>query len=178
MVRPQLLGVVFVLFMATQSASGQSAPGAHAEDAEAEEIEEITVYGQKPLLGLRWQMQRAEKTFYDVFNELNSNDDFDVKCEHKTQTGSRLTEYACTPRFVRVHQSQLNKQRLYGGLYIPEKKMDIAGKQGQMREELVALIETHPELLKAFTDALDAKKEYQAERQVRCTDGSILCNGE
>lgn len=166
-----VLAGALLLCMAARADAGQAR-------MDSGEIEEITVYGEKPLLGLRWQMQKAEKTFYDAFNELNSDDDFDVKCAYSTNTGSRLAEYECIPRFVRVHQSQLNKQRQFGSAYIPEQKMDITEKRRQMQEELVALIESNPELLKAFTDALDAKKEYQTEREDRCKGGSVLCNGE
>ncbi len=172
------LAGTLLLCTAVQAEPGQTSPDADVNQADSDEIEEITVYGARPLINLRWQMHTTEKNFYAVFNTLNSNDDFDVECGYETRTGSRLTEYSCSARFVRDYRSQLSKQRQSGSVATPEKRINIPEKEREMREELASLIEKYPDLLTAFTDALDAKQVYRAEREKRCKGTSMFCGGE
>jgi hypothetical protein len=46
-------------------------------------------------------MQQIEQRMFDLFNALNSNDEFDVACAHKTLTGSRLPPWQCEAAFMR-----------------------------------------------------------------------------
>lgn len=172
------LAGTLLLCMAAQAEAGQTSPGADVNQADSVKIEEITVYGARPLINLRWEMHTAEKNFYGVFNNLNSNDDFDVECGYETQTGSRLTEYSCSARFLRDYRSRLNKERMFGSVATPEKRINLPDMEREMREEMVSLIEKHPELLTAFTDALDAKQVYFAERDKRCKGTSVFCSDE
>src|SRR5690606_34848324 len=41
----------------------------------------------------------AEDRFYERYNELNANDDFDVKCRVEASTGTRLTTRTCRPLY-------------------------------------------------------------------------------
>ena len=36
---------------------------------------------------------------YDIFNDLNSDDDFEVHCRDEGRTGTRSTQRVCRPRF-------------------------------------------------------------------------------
>ena len=48
---------------------------------EGEAIDEITVYGEQSMSSLRYQIYRAEEDFFDLFSELNDDDEFDEKWE-------------------------------------------------------------------------------------------------
>jgi hypothetical protein len=82
------------------SALGQVEPAARvaAADSRAEPPEEIIVRGRR-LAELKIEMQTAQKYAYDIFNELNLDDDFDVYCRDQGRTGTRAKEWACRAQF-------------------------------------------------------------------------------
>ena len=65
--------------------------GPAAAENDDEPIEEITAYGQKTLLNLKYAAYQAEDSFFNLFNELNGDDRFDVYCEKQARKGSRLS---------------------------------------------------------------------------------------
>jgi hypothetical protein len=69
-------------------------------DAPAEAIDEITVIGQRSLRELRLEVQAARERVYDIFNSLNSDDDFDIHCRRAVRTGTRIPQRVCEPQFV------------------------------------------------------------------------------
>lgn len=60
--------------------------------------EEVIVRGQTPG-ALRIQIELAEDAVYDRFNEINSNDEFDIHCEEIAFTGTRMLTRVCQPNF-------------------------------------------------------------------------------
>ena len=46
--------------------------------------DEIIVYGQTNVIILRNALFIAQENFFDLFNSLNSNDEFDVECKKRT----------------------------------------------------------------------------------------------
>ena len=72
--------------------------GAPSDDAE--ELEQVHVYGSKEEI---WQLRQAiieaENRFFERYNDLNTNDDFDVKCRVEARTGTRLPTRTCRPLY-------------------------------------------------------------------------------
>ncbi len=70
--------------------------GAPSDDAD--ELEQVNVYGSKEE---PWQLRQAiieaEDRFYERYNDLNSNNDFDMKCRVEARTGTRLVTRTCKP---------------------------------------------------------------------------------
>ncbi len=64
-------------------------------------IEEITVRGQQTLGSLRFLLREAEDDMYAMFNDLNSDDDFDITCDKVRRTGSYILDRVCEPRFLK-----------------------------------------------------------------------------
>ena len=60
-----------------------------ATEPEPEQIEEIIVYGAMNQVQLRYEVYRAEETFFDVFNTLNTISDFEVDCDFKVSLQTR-----------------------------------------------------------------------------------------
>ena len=58
------------------------------------ELEEIIVIGERTFFLIRFQIREAEENLYAMFNELNSSDEFDIKCRQikltKSQSPSRM----------------------------------------------------------------------------------------
>lgn len=83
--------------------------------------EEIIVHGQEPAQ-LRLEIQHAQDTFYDRFNAVNGDDQFDIHCREEQVTGSHLSQRVCQPNFWRNLLAQSGEQTTRerqsgGGLY-------------------------------------------------------------
>lgn len=73
-----------------------SGPGSQAD---RRELEEITVRGRRSRAAYRDALDTARVRVYDLFNEINSDDAFDVRCQYESTTGSRFRQHVCRPRF-------------------------------------------------------------------------------
>jgi hypothetical protein len=73
------------------AAFGQEKPAAPAPPAPAEKPDEIIVWRQTPAQ-LRAEIEKAEDAFYDLFNSLNSSNEFDIHCQRVVPTGRRVPE--------------------------------------------------------------------------------------
>src|SRR5690349_19062191 len=72
----------------------QPAPAAAGQES----AEEVIVRGKR-LTDLRFEVQVARERAYNLFNNINSNDEFDVYCREEGRTGTRSTERVCRPQF-------------------------------------------------------------------------------
>ncbi len=61
-------------------------------DETSESIDEITVLGVRDLGALRAEITRAEDEVYDVYNDLNDNDDYDIICKLRAPIGSQIKQ--------------------------------------------------------------------------------------
>ena len=85
----------------------------HAQDTAlqsgTETPEEIVVRGTR-LADFRVEVERAREHAYDIFNEINSNDDFDVLCRDETRHFSHSKIRVCRARFENRISSQAAKE--------------------------------------------------------------------
>jgi hypothetical protein len=81
-------------------ASGSFAMEAPAVDGAGQAIEEITVTGQRTLFELRMQVSDAEDAMYNLFNELNTVDKYDIVCRMDTRVFSHIREKTCLPEYA------------------------------------------------------------------------------
>lgn len=91
--RKILLGVM--LLSATLSA-----PIVQAAEDEQINIDDLSISQ------LRSEIEKIQTEFYRVFNQLNSDDDFDVECQKYTPTGSNIPQVGCEPRFLTKRRGQ------------------------------------------------------------------------
>src|SRR5690606_2306755 len=72
--------------------------------ASVEVDEEVVVRGRSRAM-LRAQIELAEEAVFARFNEINSNDEFDIHCRRVMVTGSNIPRRVCEPNFWRyVHR--------------------------------------------------------------------------
>jgi len=122
-----------------------SAEVPETQDNESE-IEQIIVQGERTRFALRMEIERAETDVYNLFNELNSNDDFDVTCEEIVYTGSLIPQRTCMAAFLReemAYQTQTFVQSipLGDGLGAPGGGvlLDFETVQGEVRQKAEAM---------------------------------------
>jgi len=72
---------------------------AQADDTkESESLEEIIVNAPRPLNSMRAEILQAEDRVFQLFNEFNTNDDYDIECRHEAPVGSRIPRRVCMPK--------------------------------------------------------------------------------
>lgn len=71
--------------------------------------EEVVVRGRSRAV-LRAQIQLAEEAVYARFNEINSDDEFDIHCRRVTPIGSNISRRQCEPNFWREVQARAGQE--------------------------------------------------------------------
>jgi len=96
----------------TQADNTEQASSPETNETNTRQIEQITVIGERSLLTMRNEIIREEDVLYRLFNELNSNDRFDIFCHKKSNTVSLIPKRSCEPQFLKNHRQQSNRHAL------------------------------------------------------------------
>ena len=132
-------------------------------------IEEIIVYGEKSVGDLRREVYKAEENFFDLFNSLNQDFEYDVNCYYEMPTGTHIRRHVCRANFVVEATSvQYVEIRTRGPRYptVPP-ELVIAKKKKLLRQKLETLVAEHPELLQALTEYTNKRTTLESEREKR-----------
>ena len=136
-------------------------------------IEEISVFGERTIFTLRLEIESAETEVYGLFNELNSDDDFDVKCVKEVFVGSHFSRRVCMADYLRKEQAR-NAQISERGLGIDtlltldQVKGDVRQKTLAMEAEMLNLAQENP----AFFEAIRKLTELVGILEVRKEENS------
>lgn len=139
--------------------------------ASADTVKENTDYRKKSLNVLRREFNEAEENFYDLFNEINSSDDFDVDCKNEVPLGGRRKVHACKADFLWRYEADQAAQysnqisNMAGGSALNTSQVE--KKQEQLRNEISSAITEYPELKESFAILVKAKKDYDAKQADR-----------
>jgi hypothetical protein len=173
------------------AAAVQGQPGEPGERAEAREppAEPDMVVRGRAWGQLRFEIEIAEEAFYERFNEINSDDLFDVHCYMESRYGSRMQERRCQSNSWReqdaniagevvramrgqsgggVQQYQMEQLQMQRRLY--DEMRRLALQDAQLRETLVRLGNAQ--------ETLAARRGGRApaptlEREVSAGDGDL-----
>ena len=163
-----------VLLLLALPLSGECQSDAVQTQESSELIEEIVVWGYKPLINLKFEMYEAEEALYKVFNSLNSNDDYDIHCYEEAPTGSKIPRRICrTEKLGKILAGETQKMMRGEPTVFPT--LEIKKMNERMLAEMTELASTHPEYLKAI-ESYDAKKNtWESERKRRCEGRILIC---
>ena len=159
-----------------QESSSESESGSQPDGSA---IEEIIVQGERTIYALRLAIESAETEVYNLFNELNSNDEFDVTCKEVVYTGSHISRRTCMAAYLREEeayhlQNYLQSIQIGAGLDSPGSGMlltrdavkgEVHQKTVAMEQEMLRLAMEVPEFaaalqkLTGFVDALKIRKK-------------------
>ena len=140
-----------------------------AQPESSESIEEIIVYGNKSLNALRREIYKAEENFFEVFNSLNQDFEYDVNCYYEVPTGTHIRRHVCRANFVVEATSvQYVEVRTRGPRYptLPP-ELVIAKKKKLLRQKMEALVAEHPQLLQALSEYTEKKQALESEKERR-----------
>jgi hypothetical protein len=167
------IGFLSILLLAAASAAVSSPHAAQAADGApgAAPVDEIIVRG-RGWGGLRLQIQRAEEAVYERFNEINSDDLFDITCDWRNRPGSRVRQYACLSNSWREQEANYAAAtaRVIGGELGANPAQALAEQrrmQGKLRDEMRRLAVADEGLRAALLVLGEAYQTYNDLRGAR-----------
>jgi hypothetical protein len=136
-----------------------------AQDDEARE--EVVVVEKKSTSQLRRDVYDAEEAFYDLYNELNENPEFDVKCYYETQTGTHVKNHVCRAQFVADSYAKHAGRNRNDLTRMANQDADPAmvAKTARFEEILGSLVNSNAELQAAFLRYNNARAEFFEARE-------------
>lgn len=167
----KLTHTVLALFVAVlalpMAAVGQDEEASTEVASDDEAIEDIVVVGQKSRAGLRRDVFEAEEDFYSVYNKLNDDKEYDVRCFYEKPTGTNIKNHVCRARFVtktferhaRRNRNNLSRVANQDATPVP------AEKTAKFQEKMETLIATNPELQAALVRYNTLRAQFTAERE-------------
>lgn len=161
-----LFATVLALPMAAIGQDEMASTGLAEND---ETIEDIVVVGQKSMADLRRDVFQAEEDFYSVYNELNDDPDYHVRCFYERTTGTRINNHVCRARFVsKAYSAHASRNRNdLTRVANQDANPVVAEKTAKFQEKMETLVAANPELMAAFVRYNEARAVYFAEREER-----------
>ena len=158
-------GIIAIGFLIAAAACAPvSAQEAENSKAVAE-VEEDTSWKDKSARELRREHRDAEENFYEAFNAVNSDDDFDIVCKTAPTLGSRKRERRCQAEFLWNYEDELGEEMYRQSSTGSPGSATTSGstlerKLEVLRAEMAAAVSGYPEVAAAFTELARAKQNY------------------
>ncbi len=161
-------------------------PGADTGARRAEAPDEVIVRGKR-LGELRLQVTAARERAYAIFNEINSNDGFDVRCREVRRYFSHATRRVCRAQFEDRISAAAGAEYLgmlfmscpgegitqdcmfsgYGQTAANAARRvegQLPNKRDEMNDEIVRLANENDEFAQAILDFYEASRQYDEAR--------------
>ena len=136
-----------------------------AENQEA--IDDIVVTGKKSIAELRKDVYKAEEEFYAIYNDLNDEPEYDVRCFYERPTGTRIKNHVCRAKFVSKAYSSHGARNGNDLSRVANQDPNsaLALKTAKYQEKMEKLVAENPDLAAAFIRYNDARVRFMAERE-------------
>ena len=129
------------------------------------------------MLRMRLELYKAEDRFYQLYNVLNDDDDFDILCRKEAPVGSHILRRVCKANFERLPDAD-DATVLRMGLGAAPGEIVKVKKRAELMEKMERLVTDNPELLDALTDLDETRKTFEAAKGARCGDQLLACSQE
>jgi hypothetical protein len=167
---------ILALFVAVlalpMTAVGQDEEASIRVASNNETIDDIVVVGQKSMATLRREVFEAEEDFYSLFNDLNDDRDYDVKCFYEKATGTNIKNHVCRARFVSKAFSAHAARNRNDITRVANQDANpaMAEKTAKFQEKMETLIAANPDLQAALVRYNTARAVFLAEREERANN--------
>lgn len=128
-------------------------------------LDEVLVEGTR-LWELRQQMVQLEDKFYALYNELNTDRDFEVHCHIEAPTGRIIKERVCRLAFVENAQEREVQAMLEGHAAPPADAVHQA-RTPEFEAHFMKVVNSDPRLRKLVRQRESLEQKYDKERQQR-----------
>lgn len=138
-------------------------------DADAQ-VEEITVIGQRTLMALRMQVEVAQDQVHLLFNELNTDDRFDVVCRVDERIFSKIKERKCMTQYAwNAHAEEgraiLDQRQGIANADTVSAQIEIESFEPRLREQMLAAVQKSPELFDAIVRHVQLLEQLTAAKK-------------
>ena len=143
-----------------------NSPDSRAQDSDRP-IEEIQVLGSRTLYSIRMEIVDEENKIFSMFNELNSDDDFDILCDNITPTGSHIRQRVCEPRFVTETRARMAQDFMLGiGALNESSDLGVETKlqQDELEKEHLRIAAEYPEYLEMLTKLMNLRATLETRK--------------
>ena len=149
-----------------------------ADDGSVDEtIDEITVFSGRTLGQMRSEIARAEDEAYAIFNDLNTDDRYDIVCKKEARIGSQIVRRVCLSRMYRDALSDATEDAAEdaedaedaangASVGVGTVGANISSRKHQqiLREKMRSLASENQELLAALKKRHKLVKEFEERR--------------
>ncbi len=179
----RIAGILLVLCAVETTASAQSSVAVvttqPSQNQDGVALDEVVVRGQRLAL-LREEIVEAEDRFYARYNELNSNDEFDIVCQRRQRTGTIMVTRVCFPRIVEIATgteaaaiAEAYDRNKYNGegedkAARPQgtpASVVLAAKSPEYKAGMLRLLRKHPELRALVAEQEELQRRYDRARK-------------
>ena len=94
----KIISSVFLVCISITSGYSVGALASESESVDAPQ--EIIVRPNRTFRNLRHQANLAERKVYQLFNEMNDDDFYDIHCHVEAPKGTRIRQQTCRPEFI------------------------------------------------------------------------------
>lgn len=160
--------MLFVTVLALPlAAMGEEGDVSNAAAATGEVVDNIVVVGEKSLSELRRDVFDAEEEFYSIYNRLNDDNEYDVRCFYEKATGTHIDNHVCRARFVsKAFSAHAARNRNdMSRVANQDSNPAFAAKTATYQEKLETLIAANPELQDALIRYNTLRAEFTAKRE-------------
>lgn len=135
------------------------------------EITEIIINAERPARLVLEEAYEAQEKAFALFNDLNSNDEYDITCGNHTPTGTRIAQRRCEPLYYKNAQFQATQDYLQGlSIDLPSEValwQQLTPKTEHLNKEIRELALEHPELAESLLLYNQKMQEYDAVIKAR-----------
>ncbi len=125
-------------------------------------VEEIVVKGKKSLRQIRREIRILDLQIYSIFNELNTDDDYDIVCKKTTRIGSKIVRNDCRAKLYWDSLSELAEET-DGGILNPRPVSNPQKHTTIFRAKLAALADENAALRKVLVQRKRLADEEKAK---------------
>ena len=132
-----------------------------------EVIDDIVVVGEKSLTKLRKEVFKAEEAFYSVYNDLNDEKDYQVRCFYEKPTGTRIKNHVCRAKFVtKAYSSHASRNGNDLSRVANQSSNPVfAEKTVKYQAHMESLVAENPELQAALGEYNSAVGQFMSKRE-------------
>lgn len=140
-------------------------------------IEEIEVISRRSFHSLRLNIGFAEEKLFSTFNELNTDDDFDIRCRKTRLGSSRIRKHDCYPAFFDdaiAEHAQDYAQGRYIFLTPNEIRVHEQGNFEKLEATMLKLAEEHESLRKDLLELSVLEQEFKVRQEACMKKPAVL----
>jgi len=126
-------------------------------------MDEVVVIGEKTTIQLRREIQAADIIVYDIFNELNTDDDYDIVCRKEARIGSQIVNLRCKSQLFWEARSALAEDD--DAIATPQPVSNRARHEQVLQEKVRELAMQDSDLLQAMLRREILKRELARRKE-------------